>query len=193
MCALLCPQLRYLVETPTNSEDPKRHFKYPFAACEIFCCEVEGIFNTLLENEDLLDQLFGILQVGLCVGWPSYGRGHRLCCVPMPTCTCTWRADPGAPGAAVQGERPLNCMLAGYFSRVMGSLLLRRTQEVMQYLQKHSELLTRMVEHVDTTSVAEVLVRLVGADEQRACLSSSQLQASWRGGAGQARASQNAG
>lgn len=75
-------------------------------------------------------------------------------------------------------------MLAGYFSRVMGSLLLRRTQEVMQYLQKHPALLSSMVEHVDTTSVAEVLVRLVGADEQRACLSNSQLQA--RRGAGPA-------
>ncbi|GAB4814745.1 hypothetical protein N2152v2_001791 [Parachlorella kessleri] len=128
--------LQYLVETPAGSDDPKRHFKYPFAACEIFCCEVEGIFNTLLENESLLDQLFSILQ----------------------------------------NERPLNCMLAGYFSRVVGSLLLRRTQEVMQYLQRHPELLDRMVEHVDTTSVAEVLVRLVGADEQRACLANSQLQ-----------------
>lgn len=69
-------------------------------------------------------------------------------------------------------------MLAGYFSRVMGSLLVRRTQEIMQYLQKHPELLDCMVEHVDTTSVAEVLVRLVGADEQRACLANSHLQAS---------------
>ena len=29
----------------------------------------------------------------------------------------------------------MNCMLAGYFSRVMASLLLRRTQDVMEYLQ----------------------------------------------------------
>lgn len=128
--------ITYLVETPDESDDPKRQFKYPFAACEIFCCEVEGIFNTLLENEDLLDQLFSL----------------------------------------VKGNRPLNCMLAGYFSRVMGSLLVRRTQEIMQYLQKHPELLDCMVEHVDTTSVAEVLVRLVGADEQRACLANSHLQ-----------------
>ncbi|KAL4423891.1 hypothetical protein ABPG75_001192 [Micractinium tetrahymenae] len=128
--------VRYLVEPPPADADPKRSFKYPFTACEIFCCEVEGIFNTLLENEDVLAQLFSLLQ---------------------------------AP-------RPLNCMLAGYFSRVMGSLLLRRTQDIMQYLQKHQELLLQLVEHVDTTSIAEVLVRLVGADEQRAFLSTNHLQ-----------------
>lgn len=128
--------VRYLVEPPPENADPKRSFKYPFTACEIFCCEVEGIFNTLLENEDVLAQLFSLLQ---------------------------------AP-------RPLNCMLAGYFSRVMGSLLLRRTQDIMQYLQKHQELLLQLVEHVDTTSIAEVLVRLVGADEQRAFLSTNHLQ-----------------
>lgn len=35
--------------------------------------------------------------------------------------------------------------------------------------------------HVDTTSIAEVLVRLVGADEQRAFLSTNHLQ--WLSGA----------
>ncbi|PSC73252.1 serine threonine-phosphatase 6 regulatory subunit 3-like isoform X1 [Micractinium conductrix] len=128
--------VRYLVEPPPEGADPKRSFKYPFTACEIFCCEVEGIFNTLLEDEALLARLFSLLQ---------------------------------AP-------RPLNCMLAGYFSRVMGSLLLRRTQDIMQYLQKHQELLGQLVDHVDTTSIAEVLVRLVGADEQRAFLSTNHLQ-----------------
>lgn len=46
---------------------------------------------------------------------------------------------------SLQAPRPLNCMLAGYFSRVMGSLLLRRTQDIMQYLQKHQELLLQVI------------------------------------------------
>lgn len=95
------PQLTYLVETPTNSEDPKRHFKYPFAACEIFCCEVEGIFNTLLENEDLMDQLFTIVQVRAAVG-----RLPALLC-----CAALCRADAGLPG------RPLRWAGAGQWLR----------------------------------------------------------------------------
>lgn len=117
--------VEYLVTSPEEDADDKRVFKYPFTACEIFCCEVEGIYNTLLEHETILDALFGLLN----------------------------------------NERPLNTILAGYFSRVMGALLARRSGDVVQYLRKKPELLKAFVYHVDTTSVAEVLARLAGADE----------------------------
>ena len=65
--------VRFLVQPPPpGCDDPRRQFKFPFAACEVFCCEVEGIFNTLLEDDDLLDSMFALLQVG---GW---GRGGGL-------------------------------------------------------------------------------------------------------------------
>ncbi|KAL6766307.1 hypothetical protein ACKKBG_A35495 [Auxenochlorella protothecoides x Auxenochlorella symbiontica] len=118
--------LRFLVEVPDEEEDdPKRRFKYPFAACEVFCCEVEGIFQTLLEDEVLMDLLFSLL------------------------------ASPP----------PLNCMLAGYFSRVVGCLLARHVEEVGAYLQAHPATLNALCAHCGTTSVAEVVVRLVGAGE----------------------------
>eukprot|EP00887_Chlorella_sp_A99_P006009 scaffold27.g6009.t1 len=140
--------LRYLVEPPPpGCEDPKPRFKYPFAACEIFCCEVEGIFNTLLENDDLLSQLFSILQARAAGTRSQRGRVPTFA---QPTCV---------PAAASQSSRPMNCMLAGYFSR------------------RHRELLDLMAEHVDTTSIAEVLVRLVGADDQRAFMPNSHMQA----------------
>ena len=117
--------VKYLVEAPEDDADDKRTFKYPFTACEVFCCEVEGIYNTLLENNDLLDQLFGILE----------------------------------------NERPLNTILAGYFSRVVGALLARRSGDLVQYLKQKDGVLKQLVYHVDTTSVAEVLARLAGADD----------------------------
>ena len=107
-------------------EQTTRAFKYPYTACEIFCCEVEGIYNTLLENEDVLALFFSILD--------------------MKT-------------------RPLNAILAGYFSRVMGALLSRRSSDIVLYLQSNPEILNKLVYHVDTTSVAEVLARLAGADD----------------------------
>lgn len=152
--------------------------------------QVEGIFNTLLEDEELLAQLFSLLQVR---SRPLPGRLAAVdaCCT---SCQASWPASrtphlastrapfPRPPPPLVlQAERPLNCMLAGYFSRVMGSLLLRRTQDIMQYLQRNQGLLGQLMGHVDTTSIAEVLVRLVGADEQRAYLSTNHLQ--WLSGA----------
>lgn len=73
------------MEPPPENADPKRSFKYPFTACEIFCCEVEGIFNTLLENEDVLAQLFSLLQArGHGAQLPSGGLCDLLPCLCMP-------------------------------------------------------------------------------------------------------------
>jgi hypothetical protein len=84
------------VHPPTEEDaDQKARFKYPFASCEVFCCEVDGIFSTLLESTELLDELFSLLDA----------------------------------------EAALDCVTAGYFARVVGTLLFRRTIEIMGYLQ----------------------------------------------------------
>jgi serine/threonine-protein phosphatase 6 regulatory subunit 3 len=116
-----------LVEDAPPGADARRQYKFPFAACEVLCCEVEGVFNTLLESEELMDALFALL------------------------------ARP----------RPLPPMLAGYFARVVGALALRRCADVQAYLRRRPALLPALVAHLDTTSVAEALARLVGADEPR--------------------------
>lgn len=69
--------------------------RYPFTACEVFCCEVEAVFNTLLDDAELLALLFSLLEQ----------------------------------------ESPLSAKTAGYFGRLVGHLLLRKTSELMQYIQ----------------------------------------------------------
>ncbi|KIZ05115.1 Serine/threonine-protein phosphatase 6 regulatory subunit 2 [Monoraphidium neglectum] len=120
--------LRYLVQPPSDPDDPKKQYKYPFTACEVFCCEVEAVFNTLLEDEALLGLLFSL----------------------------------------VDAEPPLSCKAAGYFGRVVGQLLVRKPNEMMQYLSNHDELLGKLVRHLDVTSIADVIKRLAGADDQSA-------------------------
>ena len=106
------------------------YHRYPFTACEVFCCEVEAIFNTLLDDENLLQLLFSLLD--------------------QPP--------------------PLSCKTAGYFGRVVGQLLLRKTNEMMQYMSNNESILERFIRQVDTTSIADVLKRLVGADDQSSML-----------------------
>jgi serine/threonine-protein phosphatase 6 regulatory subunit 3 len=65
---------------------------------------------------------------------------------------------------------PLSSRTAGYFGRVVSNLLLRKTNEAMQYLQANEGMLEKLAKHVDTTSVAEILKRLVGGDEQSSML-----------------------
>lgn len=88
------------------------------------------MFNTLLEDPELMRLLFSLLQT----------------------------------------PAPLDSKTAGYFGRVVGHLLLRKTNELMQYLQEQPEILESLINHVDTTSIADIVKRLVGADEQSSML-----------------------
>jgi serine/threonine-protein phosphatase 6 regulatory subunit 3 len=117
--------LRYVVEEPPEDADSKRAFKFPFIACEIFTCEIDVIFKTLVEDEEIMNYLFSFLE----------------------------------------SDRPHGTLLAGYFSKVVICLLLKKTVPVMRYLQAHQEVLKKLVDLIGITSIMEVLVRLVGADE----------------------------
>ncbi|KAK3276563.1 hypothetical protein CYMTET_15371 [Cymbomonas tetramitiformis] len=79
----------------------------------------------------------------------------------------------------LDGAAPLPAVLAGYFAKVMSSLLTRRTTDCMNYLKVHQELLTKLVAHLGTTSIAEVVMQLVGADEQIVMFNAEALQ--WLG------------
>jgi len=108
-----------------EAEVQKRWSKFPFAACEVFCCEVDAIFNTLFSNEHLMAKLFSIVDTA-----------------NLPDIT-----------------------LSGYFARVVKVLLVKRNQDMMDYLYSHQQTLTQLANHLETTSMAEVVVFVVGAAE----------------------------
>ncbi|KAH7568460.1 hypothetical protein JRO89_XS06G0002700 [Xanthoceras sorbifolium] len=56
-------------------------------------------------------------------------------------------------------------LLAGYFSKVVICLLLRKTVPFMHYVKVHQEIMAQLVELIGITSIMEVLIRLIGADE----------------------------
>eukprot|EP00250_Pteridium_aquilinum_P014961 c22305_g3_i1 orf=689-3370(+) len=65
----------------------------------------------------------------------------------------------------LEPDRPHGTLLAGYFSKVVICLLLRKTAAVMRYLQAHQEIFKKLVDLIAITSIMEVLIRLVGADD----------------------------
>ncbi|KDP34941.1 hypothetical protein JCGZ_09229 [Jatropha curcas] len=56
-------------------------------------------------------------------------------------------------------------LLAGYFSKVVICLLLRKTVPLMHYVKAHRQILNQLVDLIGITSLMEVLIRLIGADE----------------------------
>ncbi|PWA88848.1 SIT4 phosphatase-associated family protein [Artemisia annua] len=100
-------------------------FRFPFIACEIFTCEIDVIFKTLVEEEELMNLLFSFLE-------PT--RSH-------------------------------SALLAGYFSKVVICLMVRKTVPLMNYVQAHQYVFQQLIDLIGITSIMEILVRLVGSDD----------------------------
>ncbi|KAL5832887.1 hypothetical protein ACOSQ3_016561 [Xanthoceras sorbifolium] len=65
----------------------------------------------------------------------------------------------------LEPNRPHSALLAGYFSKVVVCLMLRKTVPLMNYVQVHPDVFRQLVDLIGITSIMEVLVRLVGADD----------------------------
>lgn len=46
-----------------STEESKRAFKYPYVACEVFCCNSDSIMDAFLGQEELLSELFSALDL----------------------------------------------------------------------------------------------------------------------------------
>ncbi|KAJ1425956.1 SIT4 phosphatase-associated protein family [Sesbania bispinosa] len=65
----------------------------------------------------------------------------------------------------LEPSRPHSALLAGYFSKVVVCLMIRKTVSLMNYVQAHQNVFRQLVDLIGITSIMEVLVRLVGADD----------------------------
>ncbi|KAG8387669.1 hypothetical protein BUALT_Bualt02G0045400 [Buddleja alternifolia] len=65
----------------------------------------------------------------------------------------------------LEPNRPHSALLAGYFSKVVICLMLRKTIPLMNYVKDHQDVFKQLVDLIGITSIMEVLVRLVGADD----------------------------
>ncbi|RZC78977.1 hypothetical protein C5167_003207, partial [Papaver somniferum] len=65
----------------------------------------------------------------------------------------------------LEPNHPHSSLLAGYFSKVVVCLMLRKTVSLMNYVQAHQDVFWQLVDLIGITSIMEVLIRLVGADD----------------------------
>ncbi|CAA2993254.1 serine threonine- phosphatase 6 regulatory subunit 3-like isoform X2 [Olea europaea subsp. europaea] len=65
----------------------------------------------------------------------------------------------------LQPNRPHSALLAGYFSKVVICLMLRKTIPLMDYVKAHQDVFKQLVDLIGITSIMEVLVRLVGVND----------------------------
>jgi len=85
----------WLEDSCSTTVPQMKGFAYNNVLIQVFCCEVDGIFDALVNSSDLLAYLFSILEQA----------------------------------------RPLNSTRAGYFARVLASLLSKCSSPVMHFVQ----------------------------------------------------------
>ncbi|XP_076767987.1 serine/threonine-protein phosphatase 6 regulatory subunit 2 isoform X3 [Arvicanthis niloticus] len=62
-------------------------------------------------------------------------------------------------------EPPLNPLLASFFSKTIGNLIARKTEQVMVFLKKKDKFISLILKHIGTSALMDLLLRLVSCVE----------------------------
>ncbi|XP_028305074.1 serine/threonine-protein phosphatase 6 regulatory subunit 2 isoform X2 [Gouania willdenowi] len=67
--------------------------------------------------------------------------------------------------AFLEQPSPLNPLLASFFSKTIGNLIARKTEQVISFLQRKEGFLSLVLKHIDTSAMMDVLLRLISCVE----------------------------
>ncbi|XP_016042061.1 serine/threonine-protein phosphatase 6 regulatory subunit 2 isoform X3 [Erinaceus europaeus] len=62
-------------------------------------------------------------------------------------------------------EPPLNPLLASFFSKTIGNLIARKTEQVIMFLKKKEQFISLVLKHIGTSALMDLLLRLVSCVE----------------------------
>ncbi|XP_039090753.1 serine/threonine-protein phosphatase 6 regulatory subunit 2 isoform X4 [Hyaena hyaena] len=62
-------------------------------------------------------------------------------------------------------EPPLNPLLASFFSKTIGNLIARKTEQVILFLKKKDKFISLVLQHIGTSALMDLLLRLVSCVE----------------------------
>lgn len=61
----------------------------------------------------------------------------------------------------LEGEKPLNPLLASFFSKVMGLLITRKSEMIFEFLKSRNDFVGQLLYHIGTSAIMDVLLRLL--------------------------------
>lgn len=65
----------------------------------------------------------------------------------------------------LETEKPLNPLLASFFSKTLGILLSRKTELIFEFLKSKEDFLSQLINHLKTSAIMDLLLRLVTCPE----------------------------
>lgn len=61
----------------------------------------------------------------------------------------------------LEGEKPLNPLLASFFSKVMGLLINRKSEMIFEFLKSREDFIGQLLHHIGTSAIMDLLLRLL--------------------------------
>ena len=126
--------LEYITEPAGMDSDDKRQFKYPFSSCEVSA-------GDLANRSDFADSPKPGRATTAQLPLTHAVLAWQVLCCEVDTIFGTLLEDPALCGrlfSLLAQPRPLDCMLAGYFARVLVCILMRRSRDLLRYLKVSS-------------------------------------------------------
>ncbi|GAA5801101.1 hypothetical protein HPULCUR_006543 [Helicostylum pulchrum] len=129
--------------TATDLDETKR-FKYPFLASEIIACEIQQIIDAIVieHKEELLVHFWSYLDR------PAYPKRRA-----------------SDTSEEKKEELGLDSLQASYFCKTIGVLLSKYPIEMMTFIQSDAENLSKILSHLQTSAIMDLLLTLVRMEE----------------------------
>lgn len=120
------PPLQKSFQRDAAGKADETRTKHSMVACEVLCNLAEGLPGALAGSNDMLELLFSAAGV--------HDSPHLLHAITLLSELCK-----NSHGLSImcfaETPSPLDCTLAGYFSRLVGILLSRCAEQMMAYLE----------------------------------------------------------
>lgn len=69
----------------------------------------------------------------------------------------------------IENDAPLNPLLASFYSKVMGLLISRRSEKMLEFLQSKDDFIGHLLRHMGTSAIMDLLLRLITCIENPEC------------------------
>mmetsp|Transcript_13799 Transcript_13799/g.38124 ORF Transcript_13799/g.38124 Transcript_13799/m.38124 type:complete len:1147 (-) Transcript_13799:72-3512(-) len=149
-------------KTTSPEEDPEfLHVRFPYMACEIVCCEVDGIINTLVDGfvkDDDDDKTEN--NNGEIVTSEQDGDVEVVDRTPLRLLDLFFNVLYDTPAGQLDDYR------AGYFDKILSILFRKRSQELSDYINEggsrgQQSLMEAMMKHLYSHSIMQICQRLL--------------------------------
>lgn len=146
--------------TATDLDETKR-FKYPFLASEIIACEIQQIIDAIVidHKEELLVQFWTYLDR------PAHPK-RRASDASIPKEKQQDKEQKEEEEEKEEDkEEGLDSLQASYFCKTIGVLLSKYPIEMMAFIQSDANNLTKILGHLQTSAIMDLLLTLVRMEE----------------------------